>query len=75
MLMAGGLTPKSRAMVGSAVASTVASSCSMNMALATIRAMVRKLGSAGAETAGSTNWSDMVGSLSLVTLTYSAPCL
>ncbi len=61
MLMAGALTPKSRAMVGRAVASTVASSCSMNMALATIRAIVRKLGKAGVATAGWTNWSDMVG--------------
>ena len=44
--MLGAVTPKSRAMVGSAVVSTVASSCSMNMALAMMSAMVRKLGSA-----------------------------
>jgi len=44
MLIDGALTPKSRAMVGSAVARTVASSCSINMALATIIATTRKLG-------------------------------
>ena len=43
MLIAGAETLKSRAMVGSAVARIVASSCSMNMAEATISAMVRKL--------------------------------
>ena len=37
-------TPSSRAMLGRAVASTVPSSCSMNMAAPTIRAMVRKWG-------------------------------
>ncbi|GES44340.1 hypothetical protein RsS62_35920 [Rhizobium dioscoreae] len=46
MLMAGALTPKSLAMVGRAVASTVASSCSMNIALATISATTRKFGAA-----------------------------
>src|SRR6478672_2526666 len=40
----GAETPNSRAMLGSAVASTVPSSCSMNMAAPTIRAMVRKWG-------------------------------
>ena len=39
--MASGSTPKLRAMVGSAVASTVPSSCSMNSAEATISAVVR----------------------------------
>jgi hypothetical protein len=37
-------TPNSRAMLGKAVASTVPSNCSMNMAAPTIRAMVRKWG-------------------------------
>ncbi len=46
MLIAGAVTWKSCAMVGRAVARTVASNCSMNMALATIRAIVRKLGAA-----------------------------
>src|SRR5579871_6942553 len=41
--MCGAVTPKSRAMVGKAVASTVPSSCSMNIALATMSAIVRKL--------------------------------
>ena len=41
MLMAGALTWKSRAMVGSAVASTVASSCSMKIAQATISEVTR----------------------------------
>ncbi len=52
MLMLGAATPKSRAMVGRAVARMVASSCSMNIALATIRAMKRKLSGfdTGAET-------------------------
>ncbi len=44
MLMAGALTPKSRAIVGSAVARTVASSCSMNIALAMMSAIVRNPG-------------------------------
>src|SRR3569833_1990506 len=44
MLMAGALTAKSRAMAGKAVASTVASSWSMNMAAPTIKARVRKGG-------------------------------
>ena len=52
MLIAGARTPKSRAMVGSAVASTVASSCSMNSAHAMIRAIVRKLRAAGRTAAG-----------------------
>ncbi len=41
MLMAGAATPKSRARVGSAVASTVASICSMKMAHARISEMMR----------------------------------
>jgi hypothetical protein len=41
MLIAGAVTWKSRAMAGSAVASTVASSCSMKMAQATIREVTR----------------------------------
>ena len=40
-------TPSSCAMLGRAVARTVPSSCSMNMAAPTIRAMVRKWGRAG----------------------------
>lgn len=44
--MAGALTAKSRAMVGSAVASTVASIFSISIALATIIAITRKLGAA-----------------------------
>ena len=44
MLMAGAVTPRSRAMAGRAVASTVPSSCSMNMAAPMIRPMVRKWG-------------------------------
>ena len=40
----GAETPSSCAMLGRAVASTVPSSCSMNMAAPTIRAMVRKWG-------------------------------
>ena len=43
MLIAGAETLKSRAIVGNAVARIVASSCSMNIAEATISAMVRKL--------------------------------
>ncbi len=42
--MCRGETLKLRAMVGSAVARTVESSCSMNSAAAMIRAVVRKLG-------------------------------
>lgn len=42
MLIWSGRTPKLRAMLGSAVASTVPSSCSMKSAVATMRAMVRK---------------------------------
>jgi hypothetical protein len=41
MLMAGAPTWKSRAMVGRAVASTVASSCSMKIAQAMISEMTR----------------------------------
>ena len=41
MLIAGALAPKSRAIAGSAVASTVASSCSMKMAQARISEMTR----------------------------------
>ncbi len=52
MLIAGGLTLKSRAIVGRAVARTVASSCSMNIELATISAIVRKFGAAGREADG-----------------------
>src|SRR5580693_10611395 len=48
MLMVVALTPRSRAMPGRAVASTVPSSCSMNMAAPTIRPMVRKCGVARA---------------------------
>ena len=41
MLISGARTPKSRAIVGSAVASTVASRFSMNIAQAMISATVR----------------------------------
>ncbi len=41
MLICDGETTKCCAITGSAVASTVASSCSMNMALAMISAVVR----------------------------------
>ena len=44
--MCSGSAPNERAMVGSAVASTVPSSCSMNIALATISAIVRALAGA-----------------------------
>ena len=42
--MLSGAVPNDSAIFGSAVASTVPSSCSMNMALATISATVRGLG-------------------------------
>ncbi len=51
MLIDGALTSKSRAIVGKAVARIVASSCSMNMALATMSAIVRKLRRTGAASA------------------------
>jgi len=48
-LMCRGETPKLRAMVGSAVASTVESSCSMKRAQAMMMAVVRKLCGRGGE--------------------------
>ena len=51
--MCSGATWKLLAMVGSAVASTVPSSCSMNIALATISDTMRALGRIGAGPVGS----------------------
>ena len=55
--MCSGLALKLFAIVGSAVASTVPSSCSMNIALATMSETVRALARRGAGSAdGSVNW-------------------